>query len=44
MKETFNLILPVQITLLADGLIGMDFLLHFKEFRINFEEKYVESF
>jgi len=34
--------LPVQITLLADGLIGMDFLLNFKEFKINFDEKFVE--
>ena len=34
--------LPVQVTLLADGLIGMDFLLNFKEFKINFDEKFVE--
>ena len=34
--------LPTQITLLADGLIGMDFLLNFKEFKINFEEKTIE--
>jgi len=36
--------LPTQITLLADGLIGMDFLLYFKEFKINFDEKFVETF
>jgi len=30
---------PPQITLLADGLIGMDFLLKFKNVNINFEEK-----
>ena len=35
--------LPVQITLLADGLIGMDYLLNFKEFKINFDEKFVET-
>ncbi|MCL2329264.1 MAG: retroviral-like aspartic protease family protein [Bacteroidetes bacterium] len=34
--------LPTQVTLLADGLIGMDFLLYFKEFTINFEEKTIE--
>jgi len=36
--------LPIQITLLADGLIGMDYLLNFKEFRINFDEKFIETF
>ena len=34
--------LPYQITLFADGLVGMDFLLKFKEFRINFDEKFIE--
>ena len=34
--------LPTQVTLLADGLIGMDFLLNFKEFKINFEERTIE--
>jgi len=33
---------PYQITYFADGLIGMDFLLKFKEFKINFEEKIIE--
>jgi clan AA aspartic protease (TIGR02281 family) len=34
--------LPTQVTLLADGLIGMDFLLNFKKFTINLEEKLIE--
>ena len=34
--------LPYQITLFADGLIGMDFLLNFKEFKLNFDEKIIE--
>ena len=33
---------PLQITLLADGLIGMDFLLQFKNIKFNFDEKTVE--
>ena len=33
---------PPQITLLADGLIGMDFLLKFKNVNINFEEKTID--
>ena len=33
---------PFQITLLADGLIGMDFLLQFKNIKFNFDEKTVE--
>jgi len=36
--------LPYQITLFASGLIGMDFLLKFKELKINFEEKFIETF
>jgi len=34
--------LPYQITLFADGLIGMDFLLKFKEFKLDFDEKIIE--
>jgi clan AA aspartic protease (TIGR02281 family) len=34
--------LPYQITLFADGLIGMDFLLNFRELKFNFEEKIIE--
>jgi clan AA aspartic protease (TIGR02281 family) len=34
--------LPTQITLLADGLIGMDYLLNFKKFIIDFEDKTIE--
>ena len=33
---------PFQITLLADGLIGMDFLLKFKNIKFDFVEKTVE--
>jgi len=36
--------MPLQVSLLADGLIGMDFLLNFKEFKINFDEKFIETF
>ena len=35
---------PTQITLIADGLIGMDFLLKFKNIKFNFDEKNVETF
>ena len=34
---------PLQITLLADGLIGMDFLLQFKSLKFNFDEKTIET-
>ena len=34
---------PMQITLVADGLIGMDFLLQFKNIKFNFDEKNVET-
>jgi len=34
---------PLQITLLADGLIGMDFLLRFKNIKFNFNTKTVET-
>ena len=34
---------PLQITLLADGLIGMDFLLQFKNIKFNFDEKTIET-
>ena len=33
---------PFQITLLAEGLIGMDFLLKFKNIKFNFDEKTIE--
>ena len=33
---------PLQITVLADGLIGMDFLLQFKNIKFNFDDKTVE--
>jgi clan AA aspartic protease (TIGR02281 family) len=33
---------PMQITLVADGLIGMDFLLNFQNIKFNFDEKTVE--
>ena len=36
--------LPFQVSLLADGLIGMDFLLHFKKLKINFDENVIETF
>jgi len=35
--------LPLQVSLLADGLIGMDFLLKFKKIKINFDENFVET-
>jgi len=35
--------LPSQITYFADGLIGMDFLLHFKSIKFNFDEKTAET-
>jgi len=34
---------PHQITYFADGLIGMDFLLQFKNIKFDFEEKTVET-
>jgi predicted aspartyl protease len=34
--------LPLQITLLADGLIGMDFLENFQRIKIDFEEQTIE--
>jgi len=34
---------PLQITLLADGVIGMDFLLKFKNITFNFDEKTIET-
>ena len=34
---------PLQISLLADGLIGMDFLLQFKNIKFNFDEKNIET-
>jgi len=34
---------PLQITLLADGLIGMDFLLQFKKVNFDFEAKTIET-
>ena len=34
---------PLQITLLADGLIGMDFLLKFKNIKFDFDAKTVET-
>ena len=33
---------PLQITLLADGVIGMDFLLQFKKVKFDFEAKTIE--
>jgi hypothetical protein len=33
---------PLQITLLADGLIGMDFLLQFKNIKFDFDAKTIE--
>jgi len=33
---------PFQITLFASGLVGMDFLLNFKELKINFDKKIIE--
>jgi len=34
---------PFQITLLADGLIGMDFLLQFRNLKFDFDAKTVET-
>ena len=34
---------PLQVTLVADGLIGMDFLLRFKNIKFNFDAKTVET-
>jgi len=34
---------PPQITYFADGLIGMDFLLQFKNIRFDFEAKTIET-
>jgi len=34
--------MPLQITYFADGLMGMDFLLHFKNIKFDFEEKTIE--
>jgi predicted aspartyl protease len=46
-KEMINfevniLKLPMQVLYFADGLIGMDFLLQFKNLQFNFEEKTIE--
>ena len=35
--------IPLQITLLADGLLGMDFLLKFKNLKFDFEAKTIET-
>jgi len=34
---------PFQITLIADGLLGMDFLLQFKNIKFDFEAKTIET-
>jgi clan AA aspartic protease (TIGR02281 family) len=34
---------PMQITLLADGVIGMDFLLQFQNIKFNFDAKTIET-
>ena len=34
---------PMQISLLADGLLGMDFLLHFKNIKFDFDAKTIET-
>ena len=34
---------PLQIMLLADGVLGMDFLLKFKNITFNFDEKTIET-
>ena len=34
---------PLQITLLADGVLGMDFLLRFKNIKFNFDENTIET-
>jgi len=41
--EVSVLNLPPQITYFADGLIGMDFLLQFKNIKLNFDEKTIET-
>jgi len=35
--------LPIQIRLLADGIVGMDFLLNFKTFKIDFETTEIDT-
>jgi hypothetical protein len=40
--EVSVLNLPSQITYFVDGLIGMDFLLNFKNIKFNFDEKTFE--
>ena len=42
---TYELLIkfPLQITILADGLLGMDFLLKFKNLKLNFEAKTIET-
>jgi clan AA aspartic protease (TIGR02281 family) len=35
--------LPLQITYFADGLIGLDFLLQFKNIKFDFDEKTIET-
>jgi len=40
--ETSVLKLPLQITYFVDGLIGMDFLIQFKNIKFDFEAKTVE--
>jgi len=42
--EVSVLNLPPQITYFADGLIGMDFLLQFKNIKFNFDEKTIETY
>jgi len=34
---------PLQVTLVADGLIGMDFLLQFKNIKFDFDAKIIET-
>ena len=41
--EVCVLDLPPQITYFVDGLIGMDFLLHFKKITFDFDEKTIET-
>ena len=48
MKDIVNfevnvLDIPYQILYFADGLIGMDFLLHFKNVKIDFNERIIET-
>ena len=42
--EVSVLNLPPQITYFADGLIGMDFLLQYKNIKFNFDEKTIETY